>query len=231
MTRFEGRMTSVSSQSGQGERPPWLAAWDRIGPRLPGGNRKRKGVPQEDKDAVTPFDVAGMTSLFQEIPVGCLVDPGGFVAVRLSGAEREQLQKWARSRTVSHRIVIRCRIVLLKSRGLSVNAIAAYLRVSPTTVRLWCKRFERHGVAALIREAPGGGRPLGRSREAELAVLRATRACAPALSVRRVAAHANTCAATVWRVWRRHTIARGASVDSIDAKVRQGISETAKSCE
>lgn len=42
--------------------------------------------------------------------------------------------------------------------GQPVSEIARALGVSRPTVRLWCRRFEGGGVAALLRDKPGRGR-------------------------------------------------------------------------
>lgn len=70
-------------------------------------------------------------------------------ALKLSAAERAQLEAWVAGSSASRRLVIRCCIVLRASGGLSVTAIAGQLRVSRGTVRLWCRRFESGGPAAL----------------------------------------------------------------------------------
>ena len=94
---------------------------------------------------------------------------------RLTDAERSQLRLWARQRASPHRLVVRSRILLLVSQGLSVREIAQSLRVAQGTVRLWAGRFTDGGLAAIASEAPGRGRPAGIPRSVRLAVLEATR--------------------------------------------------------
>jgi transposase len=147
----------------------------------------------------------------------------------VSTAERAQLQRWIRSRTSAHRLVVRSRIVMLAANGLSVAAIARRLQVSPTTVQLWCTRFHRDGLTALEREAPGRGRPRGMSHKAVVAVLEAMAGREPTdlpWTVRRLAALANVSAATVSRVWKRYQLDSEASADSAKAALRQVILET-----
>jgi hypothetical protein len=121
-----------------------------------------------------------------------------------TGSERpgaSQLEHWARSRTQHHRTVVRSWIVLLASRGLPVAEIASQVQVAAGSVRLWCRRFQEGGVAALTRDARGRGRPAGMSRELTLSVLHAMhRVPAAERRVRQVAA-CGRCAPTVWRVW------------------------------
>ena len=150
-------------------------------------------------------------------------------ALRVSASERDQLQRWARSATRPHRIVVRSRIVLLASNGLGVSAIARRLHVSRTTVRLWCGRFAEGGLRALESDAPGRGRPAGMARERVLAVLRAMRdVSVPARSTRRIAAGAGTSASSVWRVWKRHGLSGTSSAQEIESVLDQLISETPK---
>jgi hypothetical protein len=61
----------------------------------------------------------------------------------LSDGDRLQLQRWMRSRTESHRKVVRSRIILLAARGLPVSTIAAQAHVAPAIVRLWCRRSRK----------------------------------------------------------------------------------------
>lgn len=151
--------------------------------------------------------------------------PGQFQ--KISAAERAQLQQWARQRTSPYRLVVRSRIVLLASKGLTVAAIAAKIQVTAATVRLWKRRFAHGGVAALLSEAPGRGRPSGISRAVAVAVLEAThRLAADRRTVRRVAKQAGTSPSTAWRVWRRFALGPDSSGASVEAVIRKLISET-----
>ena len=139
-----------------------------------------------------------------------------------------QLQRWVRSRTHRHRTVVRSHIVLLASRGLPVSKIAVHLRVTPATVRLWCRRFEEGGVAALDRDASGRGRRPGMTPQRVRDVLDAMRRMHPTdrLTTRRVAAAAGTGATTVWRVWARFGLSGGSPPGEIDRVIAQVISGT-----
>ena len=68
------------------------------------------------------------------------------------------------SRTEAARTVERARIIWLASQGWRVPAIAAELRLTERTVRLWLKRFNAAGLAGL-RDAPRPGCPPTYSRE------------------------------------------------------------------
>lgn len=125
----------------------------------------------------------------------------------LAERDRQQLETWVRSRTSPHRIVERSRIVLLACRGFPFTAIAAQLRVSRNTVRLWVQRFEQDGIGALMTERPGRGRPRGISARSIAAVMQTTREVQQdERSVRRVAALAGTSVSMVWRIWKRYGI-------------------------
>jgi transposase len=76
----------------------------------------------------------------------------------ISYRDRRLLDKWARSRTLAARVVIRSRIVLMIADGASVKSISNVLGVAAGTVRLWRRRFDEGGPDALLGDAPGRGR-------------------------------------------------------------------------
>jgi len=78
--------------------------------------------------------------------------------VTLTDEQREQLEAFARSRSLPNGLARRARIVLLAAQGLPNSAIAAQLGVSNPTVAQWCKRFINDGVDGLY-DLPSGGRP------------------------------------------------------------------------
>ena len=79
-------------------------------------------------------------------------------ARELTPEEQANLRRLARSRTEPARVVERARIIWLAHEGWRVPAIAAELRLTEATVRLWLKRFNAHGVDGL-RDQPRAGRP------------------------------------------------------------------------
>ena len=81
-------------------------------------------------------------------------------AVNLTAEEREQLHSLARSRTLSHALVARAKLVLWSAEGESNSEIAARLRWTKATVGKWRQRFVQHRLVGLYDEA----RP-GRPRE------------------------------------------------------------------
>jgi transposase len=78
--------------------------------------------------------------------------------VDLGACDRGKLERWARGRSTPQGVVVRSRIVLCSSRGLSTRAIAKELGISRTTVDLWRGRFAEGGCAALAHDRPGRGR-------------------------------------------------------------------------
>jgi Winged helix-turn helix len=174
-------------------------------------SRKNKGTSDGDKVDAYERSSPRRASLFQKI----------------SPSERHQLQRWARQRTSSYRLVVRSQIVLLASEGVPIGVIATRLHVTSATVRLWIRRFADGRLAALTGEAPGRGRPRGSSRAVTNAVLAVTRAhAARGLTVRNIAALAHTSPSTVWRIWRRYSLGPDSSSESIEAVLAQVIPET-----
>lgn len=127
------------------------------------------------------------------------------IDLRVTAEERAQLLRWIRSPTLAHRLVVRSRIVLLASEGLSCREISKRLATRPRTVRLWCDRFRRCGLAAIQRDAPGRGRRPGAKIDVTARVL-AAMTDEPShgrWTARSLARHAGTSASTVCRIWTR----------------------------
>ena len=76
----------------------------------------------------------------------------------LSTEEQDTIDKFAHSRTAAARFVERARIILLAHQGHWVPAIAHQLQLTAITVRIWLKRFNAAGLAALP-DKPRSGRP------------------------------------------------------------------------
>lgn len=125
-------------------------------------------------------------------------------------AARALLRHWVRAPTTPQRVVIRSQIVLSALDGLSVDDIAAHVRVSPTTVRLWITRFEAHGSEALLHDAPGRGRPASVTPDAMHARLRDADLVRPdgePVSIRRAAKFLGVSTSAVWRALRKRRTA------------------------
>jgi transposase len=82
----------------------------------------------------------------------------------LTEEEREQIERWAQSRTAPARLVERAQMVWQASQGASVPAIARRLGRDERTVRFWLKRFNAQGLAGLD-DPPRPGRPATYSPE------------------------------------------------------------------
>ncbi|MCC7010508.1 MAG: helix-turn-helix domain-containing protein [Acidobacteria bacterium] len=175
--------------------------------------RQNKGTSGADNDQAAGRGSAGTAPPFQ----------------KLTAAERLALERWARQRSSPHRLVVRSRIVLLISDGLSAAVVAARLHVAPATVRLWTRRFAVGRLPALLREAPGRGRRSGIAEALTRAVLEATRRLADGpRTVRQVAALAGTSPSTVWRIWRRAGLTSRSPAEAVEAALAKVIAGTAE---
>src|SRR5659263_326007 len=78
--------------------------------------------------------------------------------IRLSGKDRKELEGLARRYTSPYRDVIRAKIVLMASDGMTNQEIADKLDMPRQIVSRWRKRFFEQGMPGL-EERPRGGRP------------------------------------------------------------------------
>lgn len=81
--------------------------------------------------------------------------------IRLTATEQGQLEQMFKT-TTDRRLRDRCQAVLMASRGRKRKTIAQDLGVHRTTVRLWLKQYQEHGLEGLpIHWAPAtqGGFP------------------------------------------------------------------------
>ena len=78
------------------------------------------------------------------------------LAIRVG--ERTVLERWSRSRTTPHRLVMRSRIILALADGKSGRETAALMGISRHTVDLWRTRFRTGGCPSLVNDQPGRGR-------------------------------------------------------------------------
>jgi len=67
----------------------------------------------------------------------------------LSDEHREELTRWAQSRTLPAGDVFRTRLILALAEGKSWNQIEIELQTSRPTIARWKRRFEREGLAGL----------------------------------------------------------------------------------
>src|SRR6266481_1307960 len=78
--------------------------------------------------------------------------------VDLSPEQRNELERWARRRSLPARVGERARIVLQAAEGLENQQIAQRMSITPEKVARWRKRFLKGGTAALKKDAPRPGR-------------------------------------------------------------------------
>ena len=90
------------------------------------------------------------------------------VAIELSEAERTALEMLSRRRRTAQGLARRAEIVLSAAAGLQNKQIAAQLRLDPTTVGKWRRRFAEHRLDGLYDEPrPGAPRRIGDEAVAE----------------------------------------------------------------
>lgn len=124
--------------------------------------------------------------------------------LKLSSRQREQLQAWARSRSLPQGIASRVRIVLLADEGLNNQEIAFQVGLSQATVGKWRSRFLERGLEGLHDELRSG-RPRSISDEKVAELLQKTIQSTPPekthWSCRDLAAETGISKSTVQRLW------------------------------
>ena len=121
-------------------------------------------------------------------------------------AARTLLEHWVRAPTTPQRLVVRSRIILCALDGTSAEEIAARVDVSPKTVRLWMTRFHEGGPEALLRDAPGRGRPPSIAPDAMQSRLREANLIGSdglPISIRRAATFLGVSTSAVWRALKK----------------------------
>ena len=125
----------------------------------------------------------------------------------VSDAERQQLSEIAGHRNTPQSVVLRIRIVLGASRGISNHQLARELKTSLPTVLLWRERFVAGGVAGLLVDQPRSGRPKTLTTEQEQRLVEATINTKPKdathWSVRSFAQVHKVSPSTVQRIWKK----------------------------
>lgn len=128
--------------------------------------------------------------------------------VVLSTEDREHLERLARGRKLSARVVERARIVLLAAEGKQNQEIAKVCRVTRRTVGVWRRRFVEKGIAGILKDAPRAGRRRWISDEVIQEIVRITTQETPPArthwSTRNLAKKMGLSPSTIGRVWRRH---------------------------
>jgi len=126
-------------------------------------------------------------------------------ALSVTAAEREVLEKIARSSSAAHREVTRAKVLLDAADGVANAEIAVRHPVSVVTVRAWRSAFAQNGLTGWGKVAKGRGRKpsISEAKIAEIVKLTTTTTPAGAThwSVRTMAAQVGVSPATVQRVW------------------------------
>src|SRR5215217_2749261 len=125
--------------------------------------------------------------------------------LNLSGAERAELEGWARRRKTAQALALRARIVLQAAAGLSNTAVAVDLGVAKHTVGKWRERFAGLRTDGLLDEPrPGAPRRIGDEQVTSLIdrTLSTHPDGATHWSLRVMAKATGLSASTVGRIWR-----------------------------
>lgn len=123
----------------------------------------------------------------------------------LTDDERETLARWARRRTSSQALALRCRIVLESATGATNKDVADRLGIEAHTVSRWRARFIRERLGGLTDEPrPGGPRKITDAQVEEVVVktLEATPKDATHWSTRSMAREVGLSQSAISRIWR-----------------------------
>ena len=127
------------------------------------------------------------------------------VKLALTDQEQAILSRWARRRTSSQALALRCRIVLACAEGHSNQAVAEQLGVSRPTVTKWRSRFVARRLEGLADEPrPGAARTITDEQVEQVlvATLETTPADATHWSTRSLARHLGMSQSAISRIWR-----------------------------
>ena len=128
--------------------------------------------------------------------------------IELDAADKAYLEKIVNKRTSPQQMVVRAKIILMTSQGVSVGEITRTLGVSRVTVSKWKKRFLQKGLDGLL-DMPRPGRALKYGPEIRHKI--AAEACNPPegrthWTIRDLAAHLNVDRGIVERVFKEEQI-------------------------
>jgi transposase len=123
----------------------------------------------------------------------------------VSVAQREVLERVARSSRSAHREVVRARVLLDAADGIGNKTIASRHGVTAVTVRAWRTAFEADGLSEWGKIAPGRGRKPTISAEKVAEIIELTTKSTPPghthWSCRTMATRVGVSPATVQRIW------------------------------
>jgi putative transposase len=126
------------------------------------------------------------------------------IPIMLSQEEDEQLKSIANSRSLSHSLVNRARIILMAAQGFPNRAIAQKVNLSPQMVGKWRQRYIKQGLSGLHDELRPG-RPRSVSDEKVAILVRKTLQTKPEdgthWTIRSIAKETKLSRPTVHRIW------------------------------
>ena len=131
------------------------------------------------------------------------------VTIKLSEADRRELESRSRRRKIALADAMRSEIILCAAKGLTNIAIAERLGVSRLTVATWRKRFAAQGLAGLSDEPrPGAPRQIGDDKIAEVVTktLETMPTDATHWSTRSIAKASGVSVSTVHRIWQAFSL-------------------------
>lgn len=128
--------------------------------------------------------------------------------IELNPEQRAALERLARQRSLSARLVERARIVLRAADGQQNQQIATQMGIMPEKAARWRNRFLEGGIAALEKDAPRPGRTRAITDRRVKKVVEMTLHQKPGnathWSTRTMAAAAGMSEASVRRIWHAH---------------------------
>lgn len=128
-------------------------------------------------------------------------------ALPLTDADRQVLERIAKSQTAAHREVVRADVLLAAADGQANSVNAAEHSVSTMTVRAWRQAYEADGLSGWGKVAPGRGRKPSLPDALTAEIVRMTKHVDPPggashWSTRMLAKELGISHQTVHRVWR-----------------------------
>ncbi len=133
-----------------------------------------------------------------------------YCKLRFGEEVRGRLLRLVRSGKTPQRVALRARLVLMAADGVSNSETARAVGVSRPTVLLWRDRFERFGVAGLLKDAPRPGRKKRLTSELVQRIVEETQRSKPKAathwSCRAMARRHQVSHMTVQRIWQQYRL-------------------------
>lgn len=124
--------------------------------------------------------------------------------------DKQRLISLTRGRNTAQKVVLRANIILKMMEGLPKKQIAEQFSTSRPTVYLWIKRYEKLGIAGLLRDASRPGRKPEMTEEKEKAIVEATLHTKPQAathwSIRTMAKSQGVSRWAVHRLWKKYNL-------------------------